>query len=261
MKSKDLSDFVLIFFGRFCFFLALFFLIFPRLTYAQRAADLEAWTGFQLRKDLPKGFAASVEWQSRFDDNVSRLKRNYLYVDADYKVKKYLSVLVQYRFSTNPFSDAHRFRTGLVLKTKYKKFSLANRIIYQQQYGYLTEEWIGAFGPSRALRNRLQLGYTLTKKIGLSVSAEPSWRVEPGTITLRRIRYMAALDFNLPKKFSAKLFYILQPDYNQADPALNYVCGLRFAYDLPGKKKSKDKKNAEEKTVPDTPKEKPPHNE
>jgi hypothetical protein len=227
---------------------------------AQRAADLEAWTGVALRKDLPKGFAASVEWQSRFDDNVSRLKRNYLYVNANYKIQKWLFVLVQYRFSTNPYSDAHRFRTGLNLKTKYKKFSFANRIIYQHQYGFLSDEWINEFGPSRALRNRLQIGYSITKKIGVSLAAEPSWKVSPGSFTLRRIRYMTAVDFDLPKKLSLRLFYLVQPDYNRINPAINYVTGISLAYDLPGKKKKK-KEKAAEPVVPEQPKEKPPHNE
>lgn len=242
-------------------FLVPLFLFCATISPAQRAADLEAWTGFKLSKDLPKGFAVSAEWQSRFDDNVSKLKRNYLYLNADYKVKKWLFVLVQYRFSTNPYSDAHRFRTGLSFKKKLGKFSLADRLIYQHQYGFLSEEWIGEFGPSRALRNRLQVGYSLSKKIGLSVSAEPSWKVNPGRFTLSRIRYMAAADFDLPKKFSATLFYLLQPDYNRVNPSMNYVCGLTLAYELPGKKKSKSKEGSEPKNIPETPKEKPPHNE
>ncbi len=231
------------------------------VTKAQRAADLEAWTGVELRKDLPKGFAASVEWQSRFDDNISRLKRNYLYLGANYKIQKWLFVLVQYRFSTNPFSDAHRFRTGLNFKFKYKKFSLNNRLIYQHQYGFLSDEWINEFGPSKALRNRLQIGYSITKKIGVSLAAEPSWRLESSVFSLRRIRYMTAVDFDLPKKLSLRLFYLVQPDYNRVNPAINYVTGISLAYDLPGKKKDKKKDKGAEPVAPEQPKEKPPHNE
>jgi len=228
---------------------------------AQRIADFEAWTGISLQKDLPKGFAASVEWQSRFDNNATQLKRNYLYVNADYKIKKWLFVLAQYRFSTNQFSDAQRFRVGLNFKTKLKRFSFANRIVYQQQYGFLSEEWITTFGPSRALRNRLQIGYSITKKIGVTLSAEPSWTLESGSFSLQRIRYMTALNFDLPKKFNLRLFYLIQPDYNRVNPSLNYVGGLSIAYDLPGKKKDKSKKKAAEPALPAPAPEKPPHNE
>jgi hypothetical protein len=229
--------------------------------WAQRQADFEAWTGIALRKDLPKGFAASVEWQSRFDNNANKFKRNYLYANADYKIKKWLFVLVQYRFSTNHFSDAQRFRAGINFKTKFKRFSFANRIVYQQQYGFLNEEWISEFGPSRALRNRLQIGYSITKKIGLTLSGEPSWTMESGSFSLRRIRYMTALNFDLPKKFNLRLFYLVQPDYNRVNPSLNYVGGLSIAYDLPGKKKDKSKKKAAEPISPAPAPEKPPHNE
>jgi len=241
-------------------FLLLFLLVQVTVVSAQRQPDLEAWTGFELRKNLPKGFAASLEWQSRFDDNISQLKRNYFYVGSSYKLKKWVYVLLQYRFSTNQFSDVHRFRTGLNFKAKYKKISFANRLVYQQQYGFLSDEWIQEFGHTRVLRNRLRASYGITKKIGISLSAEPSWLLEMGAVSLRRIRYMAALDFNLPKRFTLNTFYVIQPEYNRVNPSINYMVGVFLGYDLPGKKK-KNKDKGAKPVAPEQPKEKPPHNE
>ena len=222
----------------------------PRAT-AQTGADLQGWGGVELKRKFSKRISLAAQWQSRFDNNISRLRRNYVYVNADYRVSKWASVLVQYRFSTNPFSDAHRFRGGAVLKYRKKKWEVSDRLVYQAQYGFLDAEWMDAFGPDRALRNRIQVSRDLPKKLGVQVSAEPSWSPGNGEqFVLTRIRYVAALQVDLGKRKNLELFYLLQPRFHVSQPSYTAALGLTLSVELPGGVKKDKKEKKKEKKEP-----------
>lgn len=227
-------------------FVALWGLIFPLWAYAQDVRkDFRLRTGVQANIDMPRGFSASVQYQYRAEDNITAFDGSFFTGSVQYTlIRKKLFAEAEYRFSTNRQRDLHRIGGGLSYRWQKGRFTLSNRLLWQQRYRYFARAYEPGHSPFAYLRYRLQLKYRLNNQVSIYTSAEPFYKIAYDGNELRRIRYTAGCNLKLYKGHQLDIFYFIQPDYNNVPLDRSFTLGVMYEFDLL-RKSGKKKKEAD----------------
>ncbi len=211
--------------------------------------DWENWTSIGVKKNFKHNFSWDLGYQIRFDQNISSFKSSYISTGLGYKLNKYVSFDISYRYATNYYRDLHRFSTAINLTYKYKKLELNLRNMIQNEREYFNSTYENGHTPQNYLRERLQISYTVIKPIKLYVSAESFFKFSNTNIQMNRIRTIAGADFKIKKLHTLGLAYMFQPNFPNTE--IMQAVTLEYTYEIPTWKKIKkafhSKSNKEKK--------------
>lgn len=210
---------------------------------AQKTYEQESqlWTGIALNKDLKKNWQLGVQYQVRLDENISRFKGSYFFVNPSYRINKYLSTELEYRYVTSYEQDLHRLGIGLTGRYKKKKWVFTNRLIFQKEYEYFNDSYQDGHKPTSYLRNRFRVNYTISKRLAINISSEPFFKLSYKGNKMDRIRNMISVEYDFSKRHKIQLGYIFQPEINQSSPKMTHIPVVMYQYDIPKFKKKKKK--------------------
>lgn len=227
----------------------LFCLIFiTQLVYSQLQYDWENWTSIAVKKDFKHNLSWDLGYQVRFDHDISTFKSSYISTGLGYKLNKYVSFDLSYRYATNQNRDLHRFSGSVILTYKHKKFEMNLRNMYQNEREYFNNRYEKGHEPKNTIRERLQLSYSIIKPIKIYVSAEPFFRIYPTQITTTRIRTIAGIDFKIKKLHTLGIAYMYQPNFPTTQ--VMQAITLEYTFEIPSWKKIKkafNKKDSKQK--------------
>jgi hypothetical protein len=205
------------------------------------ARDNWFWLSAEVRKEVYKNLVIAVNAEARLNENYQNVRAFFGEAELTYKVNKYLSGSVQYRYGgrENDVSDFVRGQrvTGFLYgRFKYEKFTLTNRLGYFQQYLTL-EPGDDRANPETYWRNRLQLKYDLTKKVELLAAAEFFYRTFDDRNRIDEWRYLFGCEVHLNKQHSIKPLFIYSKQVNVRRPDVRNILSVGYYYTLPTKKK------------------------
>lgn len=197
------------------------------------ADDNQLWTALVLTKDLPGKFDLELNQEIRYKDNFSTLKKSITEIGLFYKVNKHINTSVDYRYI------AYRDKTGrrLGLTGRYKlttgNFSHQYRIKLQQ-------EEIEDDEKENSLRHKYTVRYR--RKGGLSpyLAVESFYHLGEGTTGMYKYRATTGVRKKLTKSSTAKLYYRLQREVNQANPDRINIFGFEYEIELKSSKSRSD---------------------
>ncbi len=209
------------------------------------------WLQFQVSKELPKNFTLGLQYRLKVENQFSQFRSGGIYGYVSYKVNKYLSTQVLYKYYTSRFKDEHTFFASLTTGYKYKDFKISLRGAYQRTYEYFSDRYQPGHEPINQWRNRLMLRYDVHKDWNVYISAEPYLLFDARSIMLQKIRASTGVNWNFAKYSTVNLFYTFQPKFDGKRPENEHILGLSFEVDLPKKfKKKKKGKGKDSNTAP-----------
>jgi len=134
---------------------------------------------FEIRQELGvvwqpyKKFQLNPHYRLNTFDNSSRFKRSMFGIGAEYAIKKWIAAGGEYRYYMSYTKDYHRFGAFLKFSVPYGRFTLKDRLQYQQDQDYFDEKYLSFYPPQRVFRNKLVLNYGYTRKLSFYAYAEP----------------------------------------------------------------------------------------
>ncbi len=181
--------------------------------------DFGIWYSITAEKKLVKNLGLDLDANVRTFNNASKIEEAFFDIGLSYKLNKYLSAAVSYRFTEfkendDMFHPRHKWFADLRGKLPLGDFDLSARFRFQQRYKtYFEDE--NDKESKEVGRIKLKMSYNI-----------PSFPVNPYISTelffpmfsrLERVveknRFMAGIEYKISKKNSLELEYMFQRDY------------------------------------------------
>jgi len=210
-----------------------FFFFFAVTGFSQSNANIQLWTGANVKLDLGKKWSLSYSPELRFTDTMRTLNSVINELGVKYKLNKSISLLAEYRYTYRPTkNDVNRFCLGASYDWSKKDFPLS--FSYRIKFQYSRNRNSGS--SESYLRNKITLDYNLSKLVDPSVSYELFFLF--GKNEFRNSRYSFGLEWRLTKKLSLNTYYMYQREIYVKNPSSDHIFGIGLNY----KMKIKDKK-------------------
>lgn len=185
-------------------------------------------TGFQY--NFSKKIKTEIEYQARFVNNLSTYYGSYVSLEGSYDLTKKVAVIANYRLSLTTNGNANRYGAGITYETKlFTKMKLNLRPMVQ--YKKLIADDDDVSGNSNFfVRTRLELDYSLTKKMNVYASVEPYFTFETGEYPIDNIRNTLGLKYEYAKNKKVEVYYIYRPDFAKSYNRTFHVIGVNLSF-------------------------------
>lgn len=193
------------------------------------AYDWQIWSEVSLDyNEIPK-LDLGLSFQNRLDQQLTRLRGNYITLDASYKLGKGLRALAAIRGATSSRWDKLRFSAGLSRSVDFgKTTSFKIRTLIQHQVFAGSDVRYSLNLPQQNYRIRLTLRQKLIKKTWLNVHTEPMWRSEGNAFGFYRLRSSLQIERALPGPWTMNVGYMIQQGFNRSSNFQALIAGISF---------------------------------
>jgi hypothetical protein len=198
--------------------------------------DARLWLTGGVEKKINAKIYLQAKASLRINENYSEIGSYYGDGGVGYKIMKRLRIEAHYRFSTKSRDDGsfhkrHRYYADLIYKVKTKTpFTGTARIRYQKQYSDVYSSETG-FHPANTLRAEGIIGYKY-KKYEPFFCTEIYYLMDNSGKYFNRIRYKLGTDYDIDKRNSITIFYMIQQELNSENPVRAFILGLGYKYIL-----------------------------
>ncbi len=203
--------------------------------------DAGMWNTFSVEKKLKNNFSLLFTEEFRLKENFSQINLFYSQAGIGYRPYSFLKIELQYRFIQKKMIDdfysfRHRLMLDITVKKKYGNWtgSYRHRLQVEERNIYSSDK--GAI-PEWYSRNKIAVKYDLHKKVTPYLSCELRYQLsDPRNLesdqTWHRGRYVAGMDYELNKKSTFGLYYLIQHEWNVSIPENLYIVGLEYSLTL-----------------------------
>lgn len=226
---------------RIIFFSALFHVIVS--CNAQQSKDAGMWATLSIQHPINKKIILVVDQELRLKENYQRINLFYTNLGIDYKFNKSLKISptyrsIQKRRLDGSFSYRHRLMLDVTIKKKFNKVTLSERLRYQIEVQDLYTSKKGKL-EEQFLRFRTDLKYTINEKVTPYISCELRYQLRSPRGDgptydngFHRIRNVAGFEYQINKKNSVNLYYLVQSEFNISTPESIYILGIAYSLTL-----------------------------
>jgi hypothetical protein len=216
--------------------LLLLFTFLPCIVFSQTSEKL--WIDLGVKHEFTKKLSVEAHVTNRFYYN--GIQTFFPAVLVKYKIRKWIIPSLEYRgiFSENKYENydfKNRLNANLELKKEYKRFTFSGRIRYQFSFDklYETSDYNAEF--DQAIRLKPSVKYKIKKsKFTPLVSIEYFYnpKFEETGRRFVKYRFSAGTDFDLDKKNSFSIAYILDQQYNVSEPKRQHILSISYTRNL-----------------------------
>jgi len=218
-------------------FLLLLLVIFIETLGFSQSTDTKLWAGLEIEKEINKKIIGSLEFEQRFDNNISSFDKLLIEPAISYKLNKkwsfYISYRLWYQRNTVQVYELHsRTTLGVSFDKKIKgvKLKLASKMQYgipdlSENNFYFTRRLVS--------RNSLKLSYEI-----FGSRFTPFLKYELFT-SLKRLnllnyqwRLITGTSIYLNKALDLKLYYALEHEFNVVNKMNSNIFGIGIKYSL-----------------------------
>ena len=210
-------------------------LLFAQSQVLAQVNDAGLWASVNLEKKFSKKFSIHFSEELRFNENISELGLFFSELTGEYQFSKMVSISGGYRFIQrrrldDSYSIRHRYLVNLNIKKKFGQVGTNFRLRYQSQYADVESSPDGKV-PDNYLRPKLTLKYDLNKKYTPYISGEMFVDLNrPDGILFDNYRVEAGVDYEISKRSSIDLGYLISKEIQVKDPWTNYVIVVGWNY-------------------------------
>ena len=222
--------------------------------YAQEAIyhdDFQQWLGLKLMYNATKRLSLSSQYVCRTNEFLNSFIGSYYYFQARYRINKHWYPDLQTRIVDNHTGNLYRYELGLSYRYKIHKNILSYRL------GYFNERKLFMFSnqlksipalgidytPTQYMRNRISIKRDLPKKFSCYASAEVYSQFNHQIFTIKRLAFIAGLDYEFHKNNMVNIEYLYQPDYGLMNRVHLQAVTIGYEFDIPHHLHSKKKKH------------------
>lgn len=197
--------------------------------------DNQGWYGAKLKVDLPEGWGTSLDYQSRFINDLQMYNGSYISLGVTKRINKIFKIESDYRLALVQKGIYHRVRIGADATKKIGDFDFNLRLLVQNQLQDFDE--INKSNQREGYwRARFEVNYGPTDGFDLYASTEPIMKFG-GNRIIDNWRNTLGLKIKVAKRTKLDLFYIYRQDYAKATyDRLFQVIGVNIDYTLKIKK-------------------------
>lgn len=213
-----------------------------KATYAQTSAadpvDVLGWYGIGLAFDLKNKWEAGVDYQARFQNNLTSYKGSYISFFGTKAVSKRITIQGEYRLGLVEGSAFHRFSLGGEYEPKMRQVDLGFRILFLNNIQDFIDP-VAASQNDLFWRARLKANMKINKKWAMYLLAEPVMKFG-GNRFVDNLRNTIGFKHRTSKSSKLDLYYMYRPDFAKAKYNRTFhVIGMNVDFKLPrpGKKK------------------------
>jgi hypothetical protein len=220
------------------FFLIAFILCFF-ISSAQQSNDAGMWNTLTIKHNVTKKVSLVIDQEFRLRENYQRINLFYTNVGIDYKPIKLLKIsptyrVVQKKRLEGTYSFRHRLMLDVTAKKKLNKIEVSERVRYQievqdfytSKKGKLAEQF---------LRFKTDVKYAATEKITPYYSCELRYQIHAprgdGPLYdngFRRIRNVLGVEYDINKKNSINVYYLIQNEFTISTPETIFILGIGY---------------------------------
>jgi hypothetical protein len=220
------------------FFCNLLLIILP--CYAQQNNDAGMWATLTLQHNFTKKINLVVDQEFRLKENYQRINLFYTNIGIDYKLNKFIKISPTYRAIQKKrldgtYSFRHRLMLDVTLKKKLQKFTLSERVRYQIEVQDLYTSKKGKLA-EQFLRFKTDLKYAVNENLTPYVSCELRYQIKSPRgdgpqfdKEFHRIRNVLGIEYQINKKNSINLYYLIQSEFNISTPESIYILGIAYS--------------------------------
>lgn len=207
---------------------------------AQQSKDAGMWATFSIQHPFTKKINLVVDQEFRLKENYQRINLFYTNLGIDYKFNKSLKISPTYRAIQKKrldgsFSHRHRLMLDISIKKKINKVTLSERFRYQIEVQDLYTSRKGKLA-EQFLRFRTDLKYTFNDRVTPYISCELRYQLRSPRGDgptydngFHRIRNVAGFEYQLNKRNSVNIYYLLQSEFNISTPESIYILGIAYS--------------------------------
>ncbi len=199
-----------------------------------QVTDSKLYTGATLKYNINKKIRIEFEQQIRFNENISKYDFTFSEFGVRYEMLKYLDLKAIYRYSFipeqqtgNEISEYNKSKYTLEASTGTKIFNTGLKASYRLRYQNSSES--SSTETSSYIRNRIELGYNLSKLVDPYASYESYFRLN-GKNEFREDRYILGLAWKITNKLDFESQFIYQYEINVRNPETDYIIELGLVY-------------------------------
>lgn len=197
--------------------------------------DAGLWLSIAAEKKLTNKITIDLSHEFRFNENISELGSSFTEAGAEYKFTKKFSAGIYYRLIkrrqlNDYYLTRHRSFIDLTYRKKVKKVAFTLRQRVQGQMDAIKTEDDGSY-PEYNMRTKLTVKLDLEKKYTPFVAAEIFYPVFTGIKSkVDNYRLAAGVEYELNKRHSFTLSYIINKEVNVNDPWTEYISGIAYKF-------------------------------
>ncbi len=200
--------------------------------------DFELWTGISLAAKPFKNISFDLEEEIRFRNNAGETDSYHTDAGISFELWKGFTVAGHYRFimgneEDERYSKTHRYYFDLSYSKKLDRFELFARTRYQTRYKDINNSEPGHI-PENYSRNKIGLDYDIYRTpLKVRLWFEFYYQLNnPAGNSVDKIRFAPELRYKINRFNELKMFYMIEKEYFVRDPALIYILGIGYAYDI-----------------------------
>lgn len=211
---------------------------------AQIYSDAGMWNTFSLEKELSNKFSISADEEFRLKENFTMLNLFYTNLGLNYKPIKGVKLALTYRliekwkYEYQYFSFRNRLMFDLSYKYKFYGWSISYRSRIQSEVRDINTSDIGKI-PEWYWRNKIDIKRQIRQYIpyiGTEFRYQLSDPRSPTTnFAWHRVRMYAGIDYEINKRNTFGLYYLIQREFDVVEPEYLYIVGLQYSITLPSK--------------------------
>lgn len=200
--------------------------------------DRQLWLGGKLKLDLPKGWATSAEYQTRYINDVTTYNGSYVSIGGEKKLAKFFTAEAGIRLALLEKGNYLRYSIGGEFNKKAADFEFKLRLLAQNQ----SQDFIEPDKAGESVfswRVRFLTDLELSDDLNLFISTEPVMKTG-GNHFVDNWRNTIGLKFKITKRTRLDLYYIYRPDYGKATyNRLFEIYGFELNHSIKFKKRKK----------------------
>lgn len=201
-----------------------------------QTTDFRLRAGLKIQKEITKKIAASVEYEHRFDNNLTTFDQALLEPSLSYDIVKFMSVGAEWRFMVDQDQKRLiRYKQRGAFFIRFRKtlgdfdFKLKTAI----QYGF--DDLTANSNNNRQKlinRNSLEIDYSwFGTKITPFAGYEFFYYInDPNGSIINLWRLKAGVSYRLSKSSDISVYYIFENEFNVANPVDANVIGFSYSY-------------------------------
>jgi long-subunit fatty acid transport protein len=193
--------------------------------------DVQGWYGGTLDINLPRKWAAELDYQARYFNNVRTFNGSYISVGASKELSDFLSLQAEYRLALVSGLTSHRVSVGAEASQQFGELDISLRALIQNRVQDFDDATISN-DHSGYWRVRLGAKVNLVKKLNMYVQTEPIMKFG-GVYFVDNWRNTIGLKYKFSKQLKLDAYYIYRPDFAKATyNRLFHINGVSIIYSL-----------------------------
>lgn len=193
--------------------------------------DVQGWYGGTLDINLPRKWAAELDYQARYFNNIRTFNGSYISVGASKELADFLSLQAEYRLALVSGVTSHRFSVGAEASQELGPVDLSLRALIQNRIQDFDDATVQN-DKSGYWRVRLGAKFGLVKKLDMYVQTEPIMKFG-GVYFIDNWRNTVGFKYKITKQLKLDAYYIYRPDFAKATYNRFYhINGISLIYSL-----------------------------